>query len=160
MRLSELTYDDLAKVHVWAIAAGSEDDEDATLSPVSLTDSGLVPSSVGEVWCLCVARFADGSEHKATAMCRGDSSDGPLLWTVSTGAEDVSLVVPPAPDLVLSKQGPAPFASKFGRTRGQVFPLTIEAITGFTMDPRRRQVTIGADGVLEPGGGLRSPFGR
>jgi hypothetical protein len=149
MRLSELTHDDLAKVQVWAVEAASAEDEDVTLLPVILTESGLVPSDVGEVWCLCVARFADGSEHKSCAMCRGDSSDGPLLWTAWTGTEEVPLFVPPAPSFALSKGGPVPFAAKFARSLEQVFPLTVEAITGFTVVPRRRRVTIGADGVLE-----------
>jgi len=157
MKLSTLTYEDLAEVQVWSTPAGSEEEEDATLSPVSLTRDGLVPSNVGEVWCLCTAWFADGSQHRATAMCRGDSGDGPLLWTVSAGSEDVPLLVSPSPAFVLARQGPTFFAARFGKSLEQVFPLTIEAATRFAVEPQRRRVCIGADGVLSSGGGLRRP---
>jgi hypothetical protein len=84
-------------------------------------------------------------------MCRGDSGLGPLLWTVWTGDEDVTLVAPPAPPFVLAKQGPIPFAASFGKPLEQVFPLRLDVVTPFESDPKRRSVIVGESGVIDSG---------
>ncbi len=147
LRLSKLGYGDLLKHPAWLATGDYAEDEDTELEPVMMDDSGRLPSSLGEVWCLCSARFADGSEHLACAMCRADCDDGPLLWTVWNGEDDVPLFVPPAPLPVLLKDGPEPFAKNFGRTLEEVFPLSISVDPRFATPPERRSEIIRTNGI-------------
>jgi len=75
--------------------------------------------------------FACGEENLASGVCRGDSSDGPLLLSVFNGVEDVTLIKPPAPDFVLQAQGPEQFSKRFDKKPNEVFPLTIKVIPQF-----------------------------
>jgi hypothetical protein len=97
---------------------------------------------VGEVWCACTATFADGSEHAAAALCRGDSDFGPALWTFRLGEESVRLVLPPAPRFVLAVEGPAPFADKFGKQLDDVFPIELCVVPRFAVSPRVRSALL------------------
>jgi hypothetical protein len=60
----------------------------------------------------------------------------------------VPLIVPPAPPQVLELDGPAVFARAFGKCIEAVFPLEIKLTVEFEMEPRRRSVIIGSEGVL------------
>ena len=132
--LGQLTEDDLVRHVAWVVVGGYEA-EYLELSPVQLDSTGRIPGNTGEVWCLCTAVFANETEHVACAMCRGDSADGPLLWSVSNGKESVPLLLPPAPDFVLAREGPEAFAEKFGMRLEDVFPLTIRAVPRFVVEP-------------------------
>jgi hypothetical protein len=143
-----LTYDDLKEIPAWVAVGDYAQVEDAELEPVEFDEDGTVPARIGEVWCLCNAVFADGSEHLASAMCRGDSSDGPLLWTVWNGTEDVPLFLPPAPPPVLAKRGPEAFSAKFNADMHAVFPLKITAVARFAVSPEERSVRVDVAGVL------------
>jgi hypothetical protein len=145
--LSQLNYHDLGAHPAWAVA-GDPEAEDVELAPVRLDSAGRVPRDVGEVWCLCEAVFADGSRHLASAMCRGDSDQGPLLWTVWNGAEDVPLLLPPAPDFVLEKEGPEVFVMKFRLNLPEVFPMRIEVVPRFAVEPEHRSVALDVSGPI------------
>lgn len=139
--LGTLTREDLAEVPAWE-ATGEVVDGDIVLVPLVLGPSDGVPAGVGEVWCRSRCRFANGEEHPACAMYRGDSEEGPLAWTVWNGARDVPLLLPPAPPQVLALDGPEPFARAFQLSLGAVFPLTIEADCDFEQPPHRRRVLV------------------
>lgn len=146
--LSRLSYKDLSDSPAWAAVGDYAEAEDAELEPVRLDAQGRIPSDGEEIWCLCSAMFADASEHLATAMCRGDSSDGPLLWGVWNGAENVPLLLPPSPDFVLSKCGPRVFTEKFNSNLAAVFPLVIKVAVPFVMSPEERYAKLGVTGIL------------
>ena len=74
--LNRLTYDDLKQHTAWVAIGDYAEVEDPELSPLEFDTEGRIPGNVGEVWCLCTAVFTNGSDHLATAMCRGDSGDG------------------------------------------------------------------------------------
>ena len=139
--LGELSDDDLRQHPAWAVVGGYEA-EDLLLSPLVLDDQGLVPGSVGEVWCLCEAVFADGSQYLATAMCRGDSDCDPVLWSVSNQDTWVPLFLSPPPRFVLRKHGPKVFARRFGRRANSVFPLTMTVVPRFDVEPRVRSIRL------------------
>ena len=147
--LSQLNYEDLRRCAAWVAVGDYAEVEDPELAPVGFDSDGRVPRHIEEVWCLSRATFADGSEHPAIAMCRGDSDAGPLLWSVWNGTEDVPVVIPPAPSSVLAKRGPGAFASKFGRAVEDVFPMDFEVIAGFSTYPLRRRVKIEATGIAK-----------
>jgi len=147
--LSQLSYEDLENSPVWMAVGDYANDDDAFLEPAELDDEGRVPSGIEEVWCLCRATFSNGTEHLAAAMCRADSCDGPLLWTVWNGIEDIPLFVPPAPPPVIQKRGPRVFAERFGLDVLDVFPVTIEVVTKFEESPERRSVKVDVEGVIE-----------
>ena len=146
--LYQLTYDELKQHTAWVAVGDYAEMEDPELSPVEFDAEGRIPGNVGEVWCLCAAVFFDGSEHLAIAMCRGDSADGPLLWSVWNGDKDVPLLLPPTPPFVLARQGPEVFATKFGTNVANVFPLTIEVVPRFAVKPEIRTVKLGISGVI------------
>jgi len=145
--LSQLTDDDLARKLAWVVVGGYEAEE-LELSPAELDSKGRIPGNIGEVWCLCTAVFANETEHTACAMCRGDSEDGPLLWSVSNGKESVPLLLPPAPPFVLAREGPEVFAAKFGMRLKDVFPLTVQVVPRFAVEPETRIVKLGTSGPL------------
>ena len=146
--LSKLTYDDLKSFPAWAAMGNYAEDEDATLEPVQLDSEGRIPSDLEEIWCLCTACFADGSERLAAAMCRADSSDGPLLWSVWNGADDVPLFLPPTPPSVLSKKGPDVFAASFGMKTSDVFPVRMKVVARFATAPEERSVDLSVAGIV------------
>jgi hypothetical protein len=145
--LGQITDDDFRQHPAWAVVGGYEA-EDLELSPVEFDSNGRIPSSVGEVWCLCTAVFANGSEYLASAMCRGDSSEGPLLWEVSNGKRAVPLLLPPAPPFVLDREGPTVFAAQFGLSVNDVFPLTLKVVPCFATKPEKRSVKLGTSGII------------
>ncbi len=145
--LGQLTDDDLRQHPAWVVVGGYEA-EDLKLSPVEFDSSGRIPSNVGEVWCLCTAVFANGTQHMASAMCRGDCAEGPLLWEVSNGKQTVPLLLPPAPPFVLAREGPEVFAAQFDLSVDAVFPLTIEVVPCFVIKPEKRSVKLGTSGII------------
>lgn len=140
--LDELSNDLLAAHPVWCGTGIESDDGLQYYTPLRLTPDGLVPSSVGEVFCLSNCRFSDGTNHLACSMCRGDSPEGPLLWTVWDGEKDSRLILPPAPDFVLAQEGPEAFAAAFGLPLAAVFPAIFEVVPEFATAPRRRRVKL------------------
>ena len=146
--LSQLTYEDLKRYNAWEAIGDYAGDVDAMLRPVQFDDSGRIPKNFEEVWCMSTAVFANGSEHMATSMCQGDSSDGPLLWSVWNGVEDVPLLLPPAPPPVLAKKGPDFFSNKFNMQKDEVFPLIIKVVSRFTTSPEIRIVRLAESGVI------------
>jgi hypothetical protein len=145
--LDELTNDLLVTHPVWCGTGVYNDDGLQYYTPVPLTHEGLVPANVGEVFCLSKCHFADGAPHLACAMCHGDSPEGPLLLTVWNGGRPISLILPPAPDFVLQKEGPEAFASAFGLPASAVFPAIFEVVPEFATPPRRRRVKLTPTGA-------------
>ncbi len=145
-KLSQLDNSDLLRHPAWLAVGDYAQDVDAELVPLPL-DEGRIPETAGEVWCFCTVTFADGTEHLGSAMCRGDSKDTLSLWSVWKDEEPVRILVPPAPSFVLEKQGPSPFARHFGRCVGEVFPLTIQAVPPFAVNPQVRAVRLDLTGV-------------
>ena len=146
--LATLRHADLDRYAAWAVT-GDVVDGAEILEPVTTFVNGKLPSHLGEVWCRSQCRFSDGSLHRACALYRGDSSDGPLAWSVFNGSVDVPLVLPPAPAEVLAVDGPERLASSFGRAIADVFPLEIAAACLFQTPPETRSVIIDASGVVE-----------
>lgn len=145
--LSQLTDDDLKQHPAWVVVGGYEA-EDLELSPVEFDSNGRIPSNVGEVWCLCTATFANGNQYMASAMCRGDCTEGPLLWEVSNGKQTVPLLLPPAPPFVLDQEGPEAFSTQFDLSVDDVFPLIIEVAPRFAIEPEKRSVKLGTSGII------------
>jgi hypothetical protein len=148
IRLSQLTNEYLKTNSAWETIVETIDEEDVQLTPVEFDQKGRIPIHLGEVWCLCRAIFANETEYIASAMCRGDSSDGPLLWSVWNGSEDVRLMLPPAPSFVLEKEGPECFANKFNLSIKDVFPILFEVIPRFESAPEIRRIKLGFSGEL------------
>jgi hypothetical protein len=142
MTLSRLSYDDFIRVPAWQVLRETSDEEDVSLEPATIDNMGLIEKSNGEVWCLCKAIFSNGEEHKASAMCRGDNNEGPLLLTVFNGSEDVALIMPPAPDFVLKSEGPQVFCKKFDKQENEVFPITFKVVPKFQVKPEERSIII------------------
>ncbi len=140
--LSELTNEHLIKCDSWKVFEESLDEEDVILEPAIKTQDGLVAASNREVWCFCKAIFANGDEHFASAMCRGDSDDGPLLCSVWNGKVDVRILVPAAPSFVLEKEGPIFFCKEFGKEIEDVFPIIFNVIPLFETNPTIRWIKI------------------
>lgn len=140
--LSQLTCDDLKKYPTWQSIGNYAEDEDAQIKPLILNDLDKIPLTIEEIWCLCEAIFADNSKHLAVAMCRGDSSDGPLLCSVWNGIEFVPLFFPPAPTIVLEKKGDNYFSIKFNIQKNKIYPLRINVLSRFESNPEIRTLTI------------------
>ena len=96
INLSQLTNEHFYRCDSWRVVGDSLQDEDVALEPALKTPDGLITAINGEVWCFCKAIFSNGDEHIASALCRGDSDDGPLLCSVWNGKEDVPIFVPPS----------------------------------------------------------------
>lgn len=148
-KLSQLKNEDLINYNAWETVVESLDDEDISLVPVDLDKNGRISATLGEVWCLCRAIFKNGNENLASAMCRADSSDGPLLHSIWNGRENIRLILPPAPPFVLAKEGPEIFAKKFNLTVNDIFPIVFEVIPRFVTEPEVRKVKLDITGVLE-----------
>jgi|GEM_PF-6099948 len=146
--LSQLTYDDLMKTPAWMTVGDSINGMDIQIEAVIMDNEGNIPAHIGEVWCLCRAIFANGSEHLAICMCRGDSDERPLLCSVWNGTEDIPVILPPAPAMVLDRDGPAVFASRFNMSIQDAFPMTIIAIPHFAVAPAIRIVKMDVHGIL------------
>lgn len=142
--LGTLTFEDLGRFPVWE-PTGEIEDGDQVLLPVALDLAGRVPSTRGEVWCLCVCRFSNGTEAPACAVCQANSGEGPLGWSVWNGERDVRLILPPAPPFVLAEEGPEAFCRAFGLDISAAFPLEIAALCPFEMPPHRRSVVLAVD---------------
>lgn len=140
--LSELSYDHLEEINAWRVIMDSLDDDDASLVPAFFNANGEITAQNEEVWCLCTATFHNGTTHNACAMCRGDSNDGPLLWTFWNGERDVSLQLPPSPPPVLKVDGPIPFAKAFGWEVSDVFPIQLEVVPKFEEYPAERKILL------------------
>jgi hypothetical protein len=147
--LSQLQNEDLKKYIAWETVVESIDDDDISLMPADLDKDGRIPESLGEVWCLCRAIFKNGSEYIASAMCRGDSSDGPLLYSVWNGNENIRLILPPAPPFVLEKEGPESFAKKFNLNINDIFPIIFEVVPRFVTKPEIRRLKLDISGELK-----------
>lgn len=145
--LSRLTYDHLTDSPAWRAIGDYANADDQTLEAIRYAGCRPIPASVQEVWCLCIAKFANGSEHSACAMCRGDSADGPLAWSVWNGEEDVPVIVPPAPPPVLEIDGPGVFASRFALSVQEVFPIVFEVVPRFVVRPEKRAAILDVAGV-------------
>ena len=140
--LSSLTYSALAAHPAWEGTGHYTESGDELVRPVAFSEDGRVPDHYGRVWCLCVCRLADGSEHPACAWCSGNAPEGPMAWSIWTGSQDVRLILPPAPSAVLEREGPLAFCRAFGRTPNNVFPLDIMAVPRFAMSPHLRSVHV------------------
>lgn len=145
--LSELTYDLLGKTNAWRVIMDTLEDEDASLEPAYLNAKGEIDADNEEVWCICSAKFSNGTTYKASSMCRGDSDEGPLLWSIWNGEKDVSLLLPPVPPPVLKVEGPEPFAAEFGLNTSEVFPIEFNVIPVFETSPTQRKVILTPNGV-------------
>lgn len=150
IRLSELNKDHLKNIVVWRVIPDSLEEADAELEPAELDADGEIGAKNEEVWCACSARFSNGTVHEGVAMCRGDSSDGPLLWSIWNGMRAVPLLLPPAPPAVLKVDGPERFAVEFGLMVGEVFPIEFAVIPQFETKPTKRKVILNIGGSTCP----------
>lgn len=148
IKLSELNDDLLQKFDSWRVLEETYDDEDVSLSPAYKNNNGEISNKNGEVRCLSKAIFANGEVHKASSMCRGDSNEGPLLSSVWNKTKWINLLLPPAPDFVLKKEGLINFCATFNKPPDEVFPIQFEVIPKFQIEPNLRTVTIYQDGTI------------
>jgi hypothetical protein len=146
--LSKLSNADLESGLAWQVTGEQDAENEDILVRAPLIDGEVLPASVREVWCLCWCTFKDGSKHFACAMCRGDTTEGPLAITVWNGSSNIRLMVPPAPTFVLAKEGPEVFARKFSLPVDAVFPLRVEVAPRFSKAPHTRAVVIDTSGVV------------
>jgi hypothetical protein len=146
--LGTLTYDHLNKVNAWQVKMDTLEDYDAELEPPQFNVSGEISVLNKEVWCLCSAKFSNGTTHQAAAMCRGDSDEGPLLWSIWNGEKDLSLQLPPSPPPVLKVDGPEPFSAAFGLEVNEVFPIELSVVARFEAEPSIRKVILSPQGII------------
>jgi hypothetical protein len=66
----------------WQWTGKYDNEGNEILLPVTVGIDCNVPASVGEAWCLCRCRFANGAEYEACAVCDGNTDKGPLAWSV------------------------------------------------------------------------------
>ena len=150
IKLTELTIPLLQEHDTWAVVKQSPDDNDALLVPVEKDEAGLIPKTVGELWCRCKVTFFNKERHVAMSMCRGDADESPILWAFWNEAGFVNLLLPPAPDFVLEVEGPDNFCRQFGLASGDIFPILFEVEPEFQTEPQKRVVLIYADGNILP----------
>ncbi|MFX1265796.1 MAG: hypothetical protein ACFFH0_10485 [Promethearchaeota archaeon] len=77
------------------------------------------------------AKLADGTFLRGTASVDGDP---PKIYpAVTFGSEEqcFTLHLPPAPQFVLEKTGPAAFAAFLGSSESQIFPIEIQTDVNF-----------------------------
>ncbi len=146
--LSQLTDELLQFCNAWVALDDSHKDDEMKLTPALITDNGLISMDNGEVWCLCEATFNNNMQQIAVCMCRSETRGKPVLWSVFHDGRSYPVMVPPAPDFVLTSDGPAVLSKKFDLTIEDVFPITIEVIPEFETRPHRRKVKIFANGEL------------
>ena len=150
IKLAELTIPLLQEHDSWAVIPQSLDEEDALLVPAEKDESGLIPKTVGELWCRCKVTFFNKERHTAVSMCRGDADENPILWAFWNNQEFVNLLLPPAPDFVLEVEGPDNFCRQFGLPAAEIFPILFEVEPEFQTEPQKRIVLIYADGNILP----------
>lgn len=83
-----------------------------------------------DLWVRFSGCLADGTSVKGIAMAVASPPDL-LLWSFQFDGQWLVLHLPPAPDFVLHKTGPQPFAEILGKTIDKVFPIRIETEVKF-----------------------------
>jgi hypothetical protein len=147
IKLSELSMTELQHHDAWRTIESTNEDSNVALTPAHKNEDGMISKSNGEVWCLCNVHFSDGTQLTATSLCRGDSDYGPLLWSFWNGQSFISLVVPPAPRFVLDVEGPNRFCKHFDKKINQIFPLRLEVVPSFEVQPTKRSIIITEKGI-------------
>lgn len=147
LKLSTLTYEDFEITNAWKVMMETINEDDVSLEPALVNSNGYISKKNEEVWCLCLAIFSNGLKYKATGMCRGDSSEGPLLWSIWNGLKDIPLILPPAPPFILKFDGPESFSKEFGLDISKVFPIEFNVIPHFETKPSKRIVILDTDGA-------------
>ncbi|MBX3254204.1 MAG: hypothetical protein KF862_08705 [Chitinophagaceae bacterium] len=148
IKLDELNIDIFNRFDSWRVLEQSYDKEQLLLTPAFKNGDGTISKKNGEVWCISRILFSDGSTHQGASMCRGDTDEGPLLWSIWNNTKFQTLIVPPAPDFVLEEEGPIPFSKSFNKNTDQVFPIKFEVIPKFEIEPYERDILINIDGIV------------
>ena len=148
IKFSDLNMSSFQNHDSWQVLEETLEEIDISLIPADKNESGLISSKNGEVWCLSKMTFFNNEQHFASSMCRGDSNEGPILWSVWKDNELITLMLPPAPDFVLDIDGPASFCSEFNLSQQDIFPISFEVIPEFQLEPHKRAVLIYPDGTV------------
>ncbi|MBK7581923.1 MAG: hypothetical protein IPI67_17165 [Myxococcales bacterium] len=107
--LSELQLEDFDAVPIWRTVTGDCDAETVAL----LTQKLTVDPDDFELWVRVHGVMKNGSRLVGIARAQGDPAQLDL-FSFLIGSSWVPLIFKPAPDFVLTRQGPAPFCSRLG----------------------------------------------
>lgn len=123
-KLEDIELKDFDKFPLWYDLYGDQDELEGLVE--SLDEATKLSSDLKQhVWCRILIKLNDNTELRGIGMYFSDSGE---LGNFSVYFNDswLSLILPPAPDFVLVKDGPKPFAINLKRKYRDVFPMIIE----------------------------------
>jgi hypothetical protein len=121
--IHDLTIEDLVSAPLWdTVQPDVEGGIDVTVAPV--IGSGAIDGSESLPWVHCTGHLADGTVVDAVANV---FLDPPRLARPTLYLEGRwhDFALPPAPEFVLAKDGPAILANALGKSIEHVFPITL-----------------------------------
>ena len=88
----------------------------------------------------------DGTKIYGIASVNGDPAEILPGVSIEKNGEWFSLTLPPAPEFVLTKNGPEAFSKFFNKKMSNVFPIKIETDAKFSASSKSLKVLISKDG--------------
>jgi len=123
-KLENLELEDFDTSPLWFDLFGDQDELEGLVESLDGVTQ-LSRNLEQHVWCRINVKLNDNSELKGIGMYFTD--DGQLgNFSIKSGSNWMTLMLPPAPDFVLEKDGPIPFAQELNKNYKDVFPMTIE----------------------------------
>ena len=123
--IHNLELSDFENGKIW-IASQYDVENGIDILVTPLTDYDLNKISDKEAWVRINCKTNDGTEFQG--LCNLDIRDRNLInYSFYIDGDWVNLLTEPAPEFVLEKDGPIPFAHKIGKRLTDVFPLTLTA---------------------------------
>ena len=123
-KLKDITLEDFDGHPIWYDLHGDEDKLEGLVESLDQV-AELSLALEHHVWCRILVRLNDGTKLKGIGMYFSDS--GQLgNFSIKSGGNWLSLLLPPAPDFVLAESGPTQLARSLDKNYSEVFPLIIE----------------------------------
>jgi hypothetical protein len=126
-QLEDLQLEDFDTFPMWIDLYGDNDELEGQVEP--MMDQFELSSELKQhVWCRVKVGLQDGTELNGIGMYFCDT--GQIgNFSIKIGQTWIRLILPPAPEFVLEKEGPATFSQRLGKSLGEVFPMIIETDT-------------------------------
>jgi hypothetical protein len=141
--LGELELADFDLAPVWASDVAGCDEE--TVEP--RRDLTAVPDDVHGLWVRFHGALADGTPLSGIAMAVSPPPEL-ILHSFFVEGRWLSLLFAPAPEFVLSQEGPERFAEQLSRPIGSVFPLQVVSDVPASCDGQPIRQTISVAGPV------------
>lgn len=121
----------------------------ATIAAARRTPDGRVSSHCSVVYCRVRYRLESGQAFSGIARFRGDGPNGPTMFTVTTApGRSFHLILPPAPQFILSGSGPIALEKELGGSCLPAFPMKVFCGVRFEHLPEKREAIVDQSGLV------------